>query len=149
MCPGGLGCPAERPITYNKLGLLVFSHTQEQMFEFNFRSVGFCVEDVVLFLPSTGRNCSNFCSPPLLSSHLWTDVEVTVDRQNWVVPVLHGLWEESVAATLKEPLKQEVGRGIQEDLFAVWGTDVLGRTDPRRVLHFLPRRESTSLDEML
>lgn len=88
-------------------------------------------------------------SSPLLSSHLWTDVEVTVDGQNWVVPVLHGLWEESMAATLKEPLKQEVGRGIQEGLFAVWGTDVLGRTDPCWVFHFLPRRESTALNVML
>lgn len=69
-------------------------------------------------------------SSSLLSSHLWTDIEVTVDGQNWVVPVLHGLWEESMAATLKEPLKQEVGWGIQQGLFTVWGTDVLGRTDP-------------------
>lgn len=54
-----------------------------------------------------------------------------------------------MAATLKEPLKQEVGRGIQKGLLTVWGTDVLGRTDPCRVFNFLPRRESTSLNEML
>lgn len=132
-------------------------NTQEQMLEFNYRSVGFCVEDVLFFyflLPveETVLISSNpllLLSSPLLSSHLWTDVEVTVDGQNWVVPVLHGFWEEPMAATLEEPLEQEVGRSIQEYLFTVWGTDVLGRTDPSRVFDFLQRGESTSSNEML
>lgn len=54
-----------------------------------------------------------------------------------------------MAATLKEPLKQEVGRGIQEGLLTVWGADVLGRTDPCRAFDFLARGERTFLNKML
>lgn len=46
-----------------------------------------------------------------------------------------------MAATLKEPLKQEVGRGVQEGLLTVWGADVLGRADPCRAFNFLARGE--------
>lgn len=54
-----------------------------------------------------------------------------------------------MAATLKEPLKQEVGRGIQEGLLTVWGADVLGRTDACRAFDFLARGERTFLNKML
>lgn len=54
-----------------------------------------------------------------------------------------------MAAALEEPLKQEVSRGIQEGLLTVWGADVLGRTDPCRVLHFLARGEKRFSDKVL
>lgn len=84
-------------------------------------------------------------SPLLLSapgsSYLWADVEVAVDGQNWVVSVLNSLRKESVAAALQEPFKQELGRGVQEGLFAVWGTNILGRADWGGVFYFLEREE--------
>lgn len=84
-------------------------------------------------------------SPLLLSApgspYLWADVEVAVDGQNWVVSVLNSLRKESVAAALQEPFKQELGRGVQEGLFAVWGTNILGRADWGGVFYFLERGE--------
>lgn len=82
-----------------------------------------------------------FQPQPPGSSYLGADVEVAVDGQNWVVSVLNGLRKQSVAAALQEPLEQELGRGVQEGLLAVWGADVLRRADWGGVLYFLEREK--------
>lgn len=95
-----------------------------------------CGEDANSLLPC-------FQVQPPGSSYLRADVEVAVDGQNWVASVLNGLWKQSVAAALQEPFQQELGRGIEEGLLAVWGADVLGRADQSRVLYFLEREDSS------
>lgn len=94
----------------------------------------------LLILPvGLRKNClfSCFQLQPPGSAHLRADVEVAVDGQNWVVPVLNGLRKQSVAAALQEPFKQELGRGVQEGLLAVWGANVLRRADCGGVFYFL------------
>lgn len=68
--------------------------------------------------------------------NLRADVEVAIYGQNWVVSVLNSLRKQSVAAALQEPFQQELGRGIQQGLLAVWGADILGRADWCGVFYF-------------
>ena len=42
-----------------------------------------------------------------------------------------------MAATLEKLLQEELSRGVQEGVFTVWGTDVLGWADGGWVLHHL------------
>lgn len=48
-----------------------------------------------------------------------------------------------MAAALQEPFKEELGRGIQEGLLTVWGTNILGRADWGGVFYFLEREQSS------
>lgn len=80
---------------------------------------------------------------PPASAHLRADVEVAVDGQNRVAPVLNGLREQSVAAALQEPFEQELGRGVQEGLLAVRGANILWRADRGGVFHLLEAGGST------
>lgn len=86
--------------------------------------------------------CCFHMQPPG-SSHLRADVEVAIDGQNWVFSVLNSQREQSVAAALQELFKQELGRGVQEGLLAVWGADILWRADWGGVFYFLGREEGS------
>lgn len=67
--------------------------------------------------------------------NLWADVQVAVDGQDGVVPVLDGHREQSVAAALEKLLEEELCWSIQQRLLTVRGTHVLGRADQSQVLH--------------
>lgn len=50
-----------------------------------------------------------------------------------------------MAAALQEPFQQELGRGIQEGLLAVWGANILGRADWGGVFYFLETEQKISI----
>lgn len=48
-----------------------------------------------------------------------------------------------MAAALQEPFEQELGRGVQESLLAVWGANVLEWADQGGVFYLLESEESS------
>lgn len=50
-----------------------------------------------------------------------------------------------MAAALQEPFEQELGRGVQEGLLAVWGANILEWADWGGVFYFLESEESRSV----
>lgn len=66
--------------------------------------------------------CVCVCS---CATNLWSQVEITVDRQHRVGVVPRAEWKQLLAGVLEVLLQEELSRRSQEKVLGVRGTDVL------------------------
>lgn len=58
-------------------------------------------------------------------AYLGAQVEIAVDRKNWMAIIASAQWEKPLTCVLEVFLQQELTWSSQEQVFAIWSTDIL------------------------